>query len=79
MGNKEKYDQIFSEVFEVNSDVLGSDFNFDTVETWDSVRQLSLVTAMEDEFDLMLDTEDILGFSSYDQGLIILKKYGISI
>lgn len=79
MEAKEKYDDIFKSIFEVEKEALGPDFNSEQVEKWDSVIQLSLVTAMEDEFDLMLDTEDILGFKSYEEGKEILKKYEIEV
>ena len=43
----------------------------------ESLSILSLVAAIEDTFDIMFDTDDIIGFSSYDKGLEILKKYDI--
>ncbi len=79
MSNLEKLNNIFCEVFSVEASSLGSDFNNTTVEGWDSVHQLSLTTAIEDEFDIMLDAEDILEFTSYDNAKIILAKYDIEI
>jgi len=49
------------------------------VDNWDSVLQLSLVTAIEDAFDIMLDAEDILGFTSYAAGKEILMKYNVAL
>ncbi|MBO4719336.1 MAG: acyl carrier protein [Prevotella sp.] len=79
MTNLEKLNNIFAEVFSVDVSVLGSNFDNENVDTWDSVHQLSLTSAVEDEFDIMLDAEDILGFSSYDNAKEILKKYEITI
>lgn len=79
MTNLEKLNNIFCEVFSVEATALNSDFNKDTVEGWDSVRQLSLTSAVEDEFDIMLDAEDIIGFSSYESVKEILKKYEIEL
>jgi acyl carrier protein len=66
-------------VFTTNEGALNSDFNKDTVEGWDSVHQLSLTSSVEDEFDIMLDAEDILEFTSYDNAKAILAKYEIEI
>lgn len=77
MTNLEKYNQIFTEVFAVEESQLGEDFDSQNVDGWDSVRQLSLTTAMEDAFDIMLDAEDILDFNSYEKGKSILGKYEI--
>ena len=77
MTNLEKYNQIFTEVFAVEESQLGEDFDSQNVDGWDSVRQLSLTTAMEDAFDIRLDAEDILDFNSYEKGKSILGKYEI--
>ena len=77
MANLEKYNQIFAEVFSVKESQLGDEFDNQHVDGWDSVRQLSLTTAMEDAFDIMLDAEDIIEFNSYEKGKAILAKYEI--
>ena len=79
MTNLEKLNSIFCDVFSVEATALNSEFNKDTVEGWDSVRQLSLTSSVEDEFDIMLDAEDIIGFSSYESAKEILKKYEIGL
>ncbi len=78
MTNLEKYNQIFSEVFGVDASQLGPGFDSQTVDGWDSVRQLSLTTSIEDAFDIMLDAEDIIDFNSYENGKSILAKYEIA-
>jgi hypothetical protein len=77
MTNLEKLNNIFAEVFSVEVSALGADFDNKSVENWDSVHQLSLTSAVEDEFDIMLDGEDILAFSSYEKAKEILCKYDI--
>ena len=79
MTNLDKYNQIFVEVFGVDVSQLGADFNNQHVDGWDSVRQLSLTTSMEDAFDIMLDAEDIIDFNSYEKGKAILAKYEIKL
>ena len=77
MDNLEKYNGVFAEVFSVTEDQLNELFDNKHVDVWDSVRQLSLTTAMEDAFDIMMDAEDIMGFTSYEVGKSILSKYDI--
>lgn len=79
MTNLEKLNAIFCEVFSVDAFALDNDFNKDSVEGWDSVRQLSLTSSVEDEFDIMLDAEDILEFTSYENAKAILAKYDIEL
>lgn len=79
MTNIEKLNNIFTEVFSVDASILGAEFDNKHVEGWDSVRQLSLTTNVEDTFDIMLDPEDILEFTSYENAKAILAKYEIEI
>lgn len=79
MNNIERYNKTFTSTFKVDESNLNSDFKVDSIAEWDSVTQLSLVTEIEDEFDIMLDSEDILEFTSYEHGKKILSKYDISI
>lgn len=79
MTNKQKYDKIFIEVFGVDISKLNDNFGKDNVDSWDSVHQLNLVNFAEDTFDIMLDPEQILDFTSYSKGIDILKSQGIEI
>lgn len=79
MSNLEKLNKIFCEVFSVEESALDSEFNNCSVEGWDSVRQLSLTSSVEDEFDIMLDAQDILEFTSYDNAKNVLAKYDIEL
>ncbi|MCH5275687.1 MAG: acyl carrier protein [Lachnospiraceae bacterium] len=79
MDNLNKYNKIFCELF-----LLPEGFNTETVKLnetdgWDSVGHMGLITALEDDFNIMLETEDILNLVSYQDGIEILKKYGIEI
>ena len=79
MSNLEKLNGIFCEVFSVDAGALGAGFDNKSVEGWDSVRQLNLTSNIEDTFDIMLDPEDILEFTSYDNAKTILAKYDIEL
>ncbi len=39
---------------------------------------MTLVAALEDAFDIMMDTDDIIDLSSYEKGMEILKKYNVT-
>lgn len=79
MSNLDRYNNIFVSTFNVDAESLNDDFSTENVDNWDSVTQLMLVTEVEDEFDIMLDTDDILGFKSYGIGKEILSKYDVEI
>ena len=79
MENSKKYDGAFIEVFEVDEDALNESLVYQSIAAWDSVGHMALVAALEDAFDIMMETDDIIDFSSYEKGKEILKKYDVVI
>jgi acyl carrier protein len=79
MDNLNKYNKVFMSIFDIPEESLNDEFSTETADKWDSIMQLSLVTAMEEEFDIMFDAEDILAFKSYKLGKVILAKYNVTI
>ena len=77
MTNLEKYNDVFCRVLNVNVDVLNESFTFKDVLQWDSVAHLSLISELEEVFDVFFESEDILHYGSYKNGITILKKYGV--
>ncbi len=79
MNNLEKYNNAFIESFEITEEQLKG-LKYQDIPAWDSVGHMGLIAALEDAFDIMMDTDDIIDLSSYEKGLEILKKeeYGIA-
>lgn len=77
MNTLDKYNKVFIESLELNIDQLAG-LQYQGTALWDSVGHMTLIAAIEDEFDIMLETDDIIDFSSYEKGKIILtNSYGI--
>ena len=77
MTNIEKENQAFVDAFDIDEKDAES-MEFNKSEGWDSVGQMKLVAAFEDAFDIMLETEDIIGINSYNKGKEVLsEKYDI--
>lgn len=79
MSNIEKYAQIFKDIFDVDDCELNENFNFKDVEKWDSMTHLTLIGELESAFDVMFETDDILHYGGYLNGIDILKRYGVDI
>lgn len=73
MNNLEKYNAAFTEALEVTKEQLEG-LEYQQIPTWDSVGHMGLVAAIEDAFDIMMDTDDIIDLSSYEKGKEILSK-----
>ena len=78
MTNIEKYNNAFMEIFEITEEKLAG-LKYQDIEAWDSVGHMSLIGKLEDTFDIMMDTDDIIDFNSYEKGKELLAKaeYGV--
>lgn len=74
----ERYNKIFCETFEIGEEQLGG-LKYQDIDAWDSVGHMGLIAALEDEFGIMMETDDIIDFNSYETGIEILKKYDVQL
>lgn len=73
MNNKETYNKVFCETLEIEENQLPN-LKYQDVPLWDSVGHMTLVANLEDAFDIMLETDDIINLSSYEKGMEILSS-----
>lgn len=78
MTNLEKYNEAFIESFGVTEDQLAG-LAYQEIPEWDSVGHMQLIAALEDTFDIMFDTDDIIDFSSYEKGKEFMAKYEVEL
>lgn len=56
---KEQIAKILAVVFEVNIDSIDENTSADTIETWDSLRHMNLILALEEEFNVSIPDEEV--------------------
>lgn len=59
MEIKEKVFEIVAECLEKNVSDLTMDTDMDEVEEWDSMRNVMILSRLEEEFDIMIPEDDI--------------------
>jgi acyl carrier protein len=74
--NEMKLVGCFVEVLGLNEADVKDDLKYQSVLAWDSVAHMSLVVALENAFDVMLDTDEIIALESVAKARAILKKHG---
>ena len=78
MTNREKYNGVFMECFDIDEDQLAG-LSYQDVPAWDSVGHMGLISELEDAFNIQFETDDIVDFNSYEKGIELLRKYEITI
>ncbi len=78
MNNSVKYFEAFQSALQLDDDLNLQDLKYRD-SGWDSVAHMVLMTEIENAFDIMLDTDDVIDFNSFEKGKEILRKYDIEI
>lgn len=76
MNSIEKYNEAFKEALGVKEEQLDN-LEYQSIKEWDSVGHMALMASLEETYDIMMDTDDIIDFNSYIKGKEILRKYDI--
>lgn len=77
MNNLEKYKKAFTDSLSINKKNFDENLEYNSIPEWDSIGHMTLMSALEDEFKVSIETDDIVDFSSFKKGLEILKKYKV--
>ncbi len=78
MSNIEKYKTTFVTSLSLDKKKFSEKLEYNQLPEWDSIGHMTLVSGLEDAFNITLETDDIIDFSSYKKGMEILKKYKIN-
>lgn len=79
MTNLEKYKSAFVSSLSIDAKMLENNLEYNTINEWDSIGHMSLISEIENQFSITMETDDIIDFSSFNKGIDILKKYKINV
>ena len=78
MDTNERYKKAFIESLSINKDEFSDQIKYNDIPEWDSIGHMTLMSALEEEFKITLETDDIIDFSSYGKGKELLGiKYKV--
>lgn len=77
MSNIKKYINVFSKSLSIDSSKVNDKLKYNDIPEWDSIGHMTLISGLEEEFKISIETDDIVDFSSFEKGKEILKKYKI--
>lgn len=79
MSNLDRYNQCFMTSFTLDEGAFKNNIEYNSIPEWDSIGHMAMIAELEEAFDISMDIDDIIEFSSYIKGMEILKKYEVSI
>lgn len=75
----DKLQQIFSEALDLPLAAITDELAYNQSPQWDSVAHMALIAAIEDGFDILIETEDVIDMSSFAKARQIVAKYGAAL
>ena len=78
MSNLEIYRKVFLKSLSVDESKVNDKLKYNDIPEWDSIGHMTLMSGLEEEFKISIETDDIVDFSSFEKGQEILKKYKIN-
>ena len=77
MKNKNKYIDIFTKSLSIDKKKFTEKIKYNDVPEWDSIGHMTLMSDLEEGFNISIDTDDIIDFSAFKKGIEILNKYKV--
>ena len=67
--------KVMSEVLGIDEASISDNTSPENVESWDSLKQMNIIVALEEEFDIEFNDEDIIEMLNFKLIYEIVKEY----
>lgn len=78
MSKQDELIQAFVTGLELDSPVGVEKLEYRSISEWDSIGHMALVAEIENSFDVMLSTDQVIALSSFGEAKRILGELGVS-
>jgi acyl carrier protein len=78
MSHLDRLRAVFRRALNLPADADVDDLEYRAIPQWDSLAHMALIAAMEDEFTVMIDTDEMIDMSSFAKAAELLEKHGVA-
>ena len=76
MADNQKLEKAFVDGLSIPKDSDFESLAYRGIAEWDSVAHMQLISEIEDAFDIMLETQDVIDMISFPKAREIIAKHG---
>tara|TARA_Y100001970_G_C14224243_1_gene854580 strand:+ start:2598 stop:2831 length:234 start_codon:yes stop_codon:yes gene_type:complete len=76
---EQKYKEAFVSALSIPDTTDFKNLKYNDIPEWDSIGHMTLISELEEKFSISFETDDIVNFSSYEEGKKILNKIGVKL
>ena len=77
--NKDKLFEIISKIFMINKEKIDDNLSKDSVENWDSMNHLMVISELESNFNISIDDKEVVNIRNIKDIKNILKNHNIDV
>jgi acyl carrier protein len=76
MGDKieERIINVMSAVFEIPANKIGEESSPDNIESWDSLKHMNMVVALEEEFNIQFTDDELIELINMKLIMVIIRE-----
>lgn len=78
MSNSEKLYQSFATALNIDGAKVNDGLKYQSIPEWDSISHMVLISQLEEDFTISIDTDDVIAMSSVGKAKEILQKHGVA-
>jgi acyl carrier protein len=78
MNNQELLYKSFADALQIEESIISDDLKYQSIVEWDSIAHMVLINEIETNFNLIIETDDVIDMSSVSKAKEILSKYNIN-
>lgn len=69
--------KVMSQIFSIDEKDISAESSKDSIENWDSINHMSLITSLEEEFGIIFTDTQVVEMLNYQLIKAILKEHNI--
>jgi acyl carrier protein len=70
-----EFRQLFAQELNIDIALIVDSLEYNTILEWDSIAHMRLIVALEDKFDIMIDTDDVIDMSTFKIAYDTVNRY----
>ena len=75
--NEARLKKAFENALKITVNEINNVIEFNSIKNWDSIGHMELIVSIEQEFDIIIDDDDVMDLTSFAKAKEILSSYGI--
>ena len=79
LNAEQELKKIMVDLFEIKEDEITDESSINNIEKWDSLKHMSLIIAIEEQFGIVISADDIVEMTRFAKIEHILRGEGIEI